>query len=241
MIKDKLSTQSLRSFADCVDLKYHNAFREHYCTFQYTPADIIPPTDINRLYEQMKHDFPITHFVISTIVSNTKTIIEVNEIFSNGVLAIDELSDDNDDMAPPLREPDNNDPNSGKSDDEDDTEPECLNNKERCVLEYFIALICVKSQKLLRYWSMLIPLAYHSCGFQQPGKKTHLNAHTSTLKTVWANLGKLYDECEMDRMAVIGSHHSVSGAFDNWQYSAEKNYQSGGINQAFSKRPQLCS
>jgi hypothetical protein len=122
MIKDKLSTQSLRSFADCVDSKYHNAFREHYCTFQYTPADILQPTDINRLYDQMKHDFPITHSVISTIVSNTKTIIEVNKIFNNGVMEFHELSDDDDDTAPHLHEPDNNDPNSRESDDEDDAE-----------------------------------------------------------------------------------------------------------------------
>jgi hypothetical protein len=95
----------------------------------------------------MKSKFPFTHLLISQIVSSRDSAIALNELFS------DQMSD-----AVP-------DPSTINETMEMADEEETIELRERCILEYFIALLRVKSRRQLRYWSMLVPLEFHSKGF----------------------------------------------------------------------------
>jgi hypothetical protein len=82
LISIELDSTALREFSQTVDGIYERAFCNHYKSFQHTPAMILGPNETPQLYWQMINQFPITHFVIAKIVSNTETIIAVSDIFN---------------------------------------------------------------------------------------------------------------------------------------------------------------
>jgi hypothetical protein len=209
IIVRELSSVELTKFSSMVDTIYENAFKRHYSSFTATPDTLLYPTEIPRLYECMKSQFPFTHVLISQIVSTRESAIVLSDLFT--------------------------DPSSINEPMQKTDEEEPIELRERCILEYFIALLRVKSQRQLRYWAMLVPLAFHSKGFMQPGKKSYTNAHHCTLKTAWHNLGKLFKACAAERLYCILNESTVSGAFDNWQCSVAKTYQQAGKSSIFQR------
>jgi hypothetical protein len=213
ILLSELDVSELKKFSTMVDKVYEDAFKRHYSSFTPTPDSLLYPSEIPRLYEYMKQHFPFTHLLVSLIISSKDSAIALNDMFVNestDCVDINELPPETEDEDPiPL--------------------------KERCILEYFIALLRVKNQKDLRYWSMLVPLAFHSKGFLQPGRKSFLNAHQCALRTAWRNLGKLFEACAAEQLNCILNEMHVTGAFDNWQCSMAKTYQAGGKSSIFQR------
>ena len=205
IIKNELNDKALRSFASMVDNIYIDAFKQKYTSFTFVPDSVLPNDKIIMLYESFKKTFPISHFVLSNVVSNGNP------------------DDYNDDLT--------NSSNSSITPGYDSS----LSLRERCILEHFISFIRIKSERNLRHWSMMIPLGYHSKGFCLPGTRTYLSAHSCNMRTAWRNLGALYHYSESDRMKCIMNQSSLSGAFDNWQYKIQRVFQSQGKSSYFQQ------
>jgi len=120
-------------------------------------------------------------------------------------------------------------------DDNTESQDEVLHSKERCTLEYFLAMIRMKSQKQLIHWSMLSPLAHHSKGYMQPGRKNPLCGSQCTVKTAWKKLDGIFEECTPVLMHRIKQQFTCSAAFDNWQRSITKMWQGGGKASVFQR------
>ncbi len=48
-----------------------------------------------------------------------------------------------------------------------------LTKKERAILEFFLAQLCLLSQKSMKYWAMIAPLANHTIGQQRNPPNLH--------------------------------------------------------------------
>ena len=72
---------------------------------------------------------------------------------------------------------------------------EILHMLERCTLEYFIAMIWMKSKKQPVHWLMLSPLGHYSKDCMQPGRKNPSCGSQCTIKMAWKKLDDIFEEC----------------------------------------------
>ena len=110
-----------------------------------------------------------------------------------------------------------------------------LHRREEACLEYFLALICLRCQKQLPYWSMLSPLAHHCKGCLQPGTKNPLIGVGCNIKTAWHKLDKISKECTPARMALIKRQLTITLVFDNWQQMIQNLWQDIGKSSVYQR------
>jgi len=103
-------------------------------------------------YTKFKETFPYSHAIFAILVSSRSFQVDLANGFD---LSFDESI----------------------SDDEDNPDELELHQRERCILEYFLCLIRIHSQKRLQYWAMLTPMGYYSRGYKQPGGKCKYELH----------------------------------------------------------------
>ena len=110
-----------------------------------------------------------------------------------------------------------------------------LHKKEKACLEYFLAMIRIRSQKQLSYWAMLSPLAHHCKGYLQPGTKNPLLGVGCNIKTAWHKMDKIFEECTPARMALIKRQLTITLVFDNWQRMINKLWQDQGKSSVYQR------
>ena len=206
-MKDELSEQKLYSFANYVDSIYETKYREKYSTFTYLSEKLLSDDEIEEMYIRFKNEFPSMHNILAVTVSSRYDTVH---------------------LALPLVNKDIEETN-----DIDEGERNELSRSERATLEYFLAMIRIRSQKQLKHWSMLSPLGHHCRGFLQPGQKSQHNAASCTLKTAWKECDKLFEECTPARKETIDEQFTLSSSFDNWQTQIRKQYQTEGKSSVY--------
>ncbi len=203
IVRDELSDDNINQFVLVVDNAYKSSFVGHYYGFTSMNGYLVERLCIRQMYYSMKEIFPFIHSVVSLIVSNPQG--EQISIFSeNGIAG---ASGDN--VVP-------------KSDEE-------LSKKEQGVLEFFIALIQLQSQKKMVYWAMVPPLAAHSRGHMKNTPSHPLHGVGCDMITMWLRLNQLYDQCTPSREDILRNQGTVSIVFDNWQMMIQKKWQTAGL------------
>jgi len=211
-MKEELSEEKLYSFANYVDSIYENKYRQKYSTFTYISEKLLSDDEIEEMYTRFKTEFPSMHSILAVTVSSRYDAV---------LLAI------------PLVKNENEKDTVDETNDIDEGESNELSRSERATLEYFLAMIRIRSQKQLKHWSMLSPLAHHCKGFRQPGQKSMHNAAACTLKTAWNECDKLFEECTPARKEEIDEQPTLSSSFDNWQRQIPKVYQTDGKSSVY--------
>ena len=174
---------------------------EIYTQFSQMKDFLLPVDVVARMYRRFRAGFPQTHAVMATIVSTSRERVELANQFADysneadGSINLDSDSSHN-----------------GSSDESRLS----LQKRERAILEYFMALIRLKSQKRLRYWSMVTPLAYFSQGFRLPRKSSASGLPHCNLAAAWSHCNGLFDESLPNREGMICQQMYLSGAFNNW-------------------------
>jgi hypothetical protein len=97
-----------------------------------------------------------------------------------------------------------------------------LTKKERAILEFFIAQLRLQSQKSMKYWEMIAPLANHTIGQRRNPPNHPLHGAGCTKQVLWQNLDTLFDEHQPVQKDAITHKFSLSMAFDNYQRSIPK-------------------
>lgn len=216
-MKDELTESKLYSFATEVDRLYEARFRRNYNSFTKVHEFVIPRGDIANMYKRFKNDFPHCHAVFSIMVSSTRHTIELAILFgkSDASTDFDFAAVGEDDLA---------------DDDElyDEWGESSLHRLERATLEYFLALIRLRSRKQLKFWACLSPLGFHYKGFTQPLKKTHLNSAQCTIRTAWTHCNAIVNDVALELRQRILDMPSVTLAADNWQVNIPKGGQDTG-------------
>ena len=110
-----------------------------------------------------------------------------------------------------------------------------LHQREKACLEYFLALIQLRSQKQLPNWAILLPLAHHCKGYLQTGNKNPLLSAGCNVKTAWARLDKIFEQCTPALMSMIKSQLTITCVIDNWQRLINKLWQDMGKSSLFQR------
>ena len=110
-----------------------------------------------------------------------------------------------------------------------------LTTKQCAVLEFFIAKLRLRSQKQLKYWAMVPPLATHSRGHMKNPTNHPLHGAGCDNRTLWNTLNDLFDSTFDARNDTISRQFTVSMAFDNWQQMITKKWQSNGCSSLYLK------
>ncbi len=97
----------------------------------------------------------------------------------------------------------------------------------RCV-GGFNAKIQVRSQKTMKYWAMIPPLASHSRGHMHNPPCHPLHGAGCSSKTLWKTLNHLFDSVAAAQIDLLIFQYTVSIAFDNWQQMIKKVWQTHG-------------
>jgi hypothetical protein len=122
-------------------------------------------------------------------------------------------------------------------DEQDDAdiqhEHELLTKRERAILEFFIAKLRLRSRKKMRFWAMIPPLANNSMGHNKLPPDHPLHGSGCSLEVVWRRLNELFESTIQAHFDLITSQQTISMAFDNWQVSIGKMWQSYGCSNTF--------
>ncbi len=114
------------------------------------------------MYNVLKELFPFFHSVFALAVSLSRTqgnAVALSRFLCPAVGIGDDLVLCDDGYA------NNDDGLSSKEEDgKNNGDNKELSKREHAMLEFFIAKIQVRSQKTMKYWSMIPPLASHSWG-----------------------------------------------------------------------------
>jgi hypothetical protein len=100
-----------------------------------------------------------------------------------------------------------------------------LHAKQRMMLFLFFGLICTRSQRMMKHWAIVEPLANFYRGHSQPGAKTVGGAFVSTLETSFLALDEIYGNKYPDFMSTIEEQQTAFVSFDNYQKNISKKNQ----------------
>jgi len=103
-----------------------------------------------------------------------------------------------------------------------------LTRKERGILDFFMAMIGLRSRKRLGWWSMIKPMADYSRGHLGKTPSHALFGCGSSLRHCKAKLDGLYIESLPALMDSIFGESTIFMAFDNWQEGIPRTWQTGG-------------
>ena len=168
LMEHELSEKRIGAYAKWVDDQYHDCFRQQYSSFERLDNHLIPSSVVWEQYRRFKENFPLAHAMFSIMVSTSRKSIELAASLG---------------IHNPFERPFQTTQAAEKEDSESEVESSDETNTqlsdeaqhdvsqlERTILEYFLSFVRLKSQKNLRWWSMLSPFGYYSKGFLQPGK-----------------------------------------------------------------------
>jgi hypothetical protein len=181
------------------------------------------------MYDSFVELFPFVHSVLAITVSSPcarGNQVGMLSFFNTGDAAdLDEGNADNFDVDAAGR---------GEASDNEVTEDN-LTTKQRAVLESFIAKLQLRSQKQLKHWAMVAPLAMHSRGHMKNPPNRPLHGAGCGLQMLWNTLNDLFDSTFAARNNTSSSQYTVSMAFDNWQKMINKKWQSNVCSSIYLK------
>lgn len=171
----------------------------------FTPAlsFLVPKEDIAAMYDDFRESFPLCHAVFATIVTTTRSPVAFAECLagvqqpSGAHARIDELYED---------------AVYGANMSEDEID---LTTKQRAILDVFMMLVRIRSQKKLPYWSMVSPLGKFAIGDHHTGaRKGTLDVGSCLLETAFERLDALYEETEQARIDLMCEQRTSQGSMD---------------------------
>lgn len=139
-----------------VDMVYTKAFIAQYYNFVAGEGCLLDRKQILDMYDLMKELFPFVHSVIALTVSSPHSrgekvdlsfFFDVNVEDNADTIHVGDVDNFTDDAYTNI---------------EVEHEHEVLTKRERAILEFFIAKLRLRSQKRMRFWAMVPPLANHS-------------------------------------------------------------------------------
>jgi hypothetical protein len=182
------------------------------------------------MYDKMRDLFPFVHSVLATTVSGTRRRcyrVPLSQVMNDRTNNDENSSDDNDGSFM-----DDDDGNSDYKGRRFGLE-EDLHKRKRAILELFIASFRLRSQKQLKWWAIVPPIAAYSRG-HVPNPPNHpLHGAGCQDITLWSSLDKLYESTTEARSDLMTHQYTVSLAFDNWQQQSSKTWQTRGLSAVF--------
>jgi hypothetical protein len=202
-LSEELTESRLYKYVRTVDTAHKQSAIWHYSGFTTINEDCLPANEHASLYLHFREAFPTYDAVLSFIVWASSFRVELATSFDTfnrpSDIDVDSVGDGNDDPESrtvigantTINRPVPRSRSTGNADDESGRYPSganeasftALHKKEKACLEYFLALIRLRSQKQLPYWAMLSPLAHHCKGYLQPGSKNPLIGAGCSIKT----------------------------------------------------------
>ena len=164
------------------------------------------------MYSLMVKLFPLIHGVFAMIVSSRRSHV------GPGGEAIT--------FDAPNRDDDYSDDDEGYVDDG-------LTKRQRSVVEFFIAKLRLRSQKTMRYWALVPPLAGHSRGHTHNPPNHPLHGAGCGMRTMWGHLDSIYDSGAAARADIVNNQQTISIAMDNWLHNRPKMWQKNGSSSNF--------
>jgi hypothetical protein len=148
----ELLDENIETFVSVVETVYKNSFERQYIGFSVVGDSLVERKYLRAMFNFLVDLFPFVHSVLAMTVSSPRArgnLGDVSSFFDDGNAEDDNVTDDETSE-------------EQKCDDEDMSD--ALSTKQRAILEFFIAKLWVRSQKNLKYWVMVSPLAAHSTG-----------------------------------------------------------------------------
>jgi hypothetical protein len=105
--------------------------------------------------------------------------------------------------------------------------------KRITIFHHFLGMLRSRSQKALRYWSIVVPLATWGKGGIKSMKNHTSTGASCTLKSALNILNKIYNDSREASRECIKSEQTLSVCFDNYQHSFQKSIQSFGKSSIF--------
>jgi hypothetical protein len=168
-LQEEITHDRLVEFCQRVDESFHEAFRYYYRNFTALHESIIPFSEIDRLSSEIEMMFPIMFQCMKMTVDPGRIRMTSRIHLANNMN-------------------DGNNPN----------DYEMLANvqnhahkKRFIIFHHFLGLLRSRSQKALRYWSILIPLTTWGKGGIQSVKNNTATGTSCTLKTGFNILNKI--------------------------------------------------
>ena len=130
-IRSELKQDELYRFSQTVDAEYEKRFITLYLNFSPMKDFLRPKSMIAQFYRNFRAKFPKTHAVLVLVVSARSHRVELANQFHHLPHSIDDPGFDDD--------------------SDDDRHMLELTMRERVIIEYFLSLIRIKSQKKLKF------------------------------------------------------------------------------------------
>jgi len=191
------------------------------------------------LYDKFVTLFPYIHSVFALTVSSSRARgerVALSASFDGIILpnlgVENEAFDDSDSSG----NSDHGNANAGGnvSDGGGETEEQyLLGKKERAIMEFFFAMIRIHSQKTLRYWSIIAPLAHYVRGHSMHLPRHPLHGSGQNIHAALSRLNQLHSKLFPAITNLISNQLTTSLALDNFQQSIGKKVQTGGSLAAY--------
>ena len=250
-IRSELSYDNIDEFESVVENAYKTSFVEAYSGYSYVGGYLVERRQIRYMYDSLVRIFPVIHSIMSLTVSHPRG--EQIDIFAStnesknendpGLCDGEELYEETDDNPPidgegetSYEETDDNPPIDGEGETsfESVRTTTDLTKRERAVLEFFIAQIRLRSQRTMRYWAMVPPLANFSRGLlKHPYHPLHGSG--CSVLTLWGHLNDLFESTAKIRREVLVNQYTNSVVFDNYQVMVQKKWQTYGCSGNYLK------
>ncbi len=219
-IRSELSYDNINEFQLVVENAYKTSFLEAYSAYSYVGGYLVERRQIRHMYNSLVRIFPVIHSIMSLTVSHPRG--KQIDIFASpiadesnnegnyndrGLCDGEELYDNKNDNPPVDCEGDT-------SSDSVQTTVD-LTKRERAVLEFFIAQIRLRSQRTMRHWAMVPPLANFSRGLlKHPYHPLHGSG--CSIVTLWGHLNDLFQSTAKTPREVLTNQYTNSVVFDNY-------------------------
>jgi hypothetical protein len=168
-LQEEITHDRLVEFCQRVDESFHEAFRYYYRNFTALHESIIPFSEIDRLSSEIEMMFPI-------MFQCMKMTVDPGRIRMTSRIHLA------------------NDMNDGNNPNDYEMLANVQNHahkKRFIIFHHFLGLLRSRSQKALRYWSILIPLTTWGKGGIQSVKNNTATGTSCTLKTGFNILNKI--------------------------------------------------
>ena len=223
-----------------VDDLYQRGFERHYSKFTLLRDYIVNRSDFLALYNKFVVLFPHIHAVLALTVSSPRSqgaCVALSASF-DGTTYGDHNSIDNEALGESDSGKDADYDNNDDGDDSNagvETEEYILGKKERAILEYFLAMIRLRSQKKSGWWSIVAPLAHYAKGHSMKIQRHPLHGSGVTTKYALAQVDKLHIKFIPAVTNLISNQLTTSLALDNFQQLIPKKKQTRGSSAVYHR------
>ncbi len=217
LIHFEMIDDNIKKFCSLVDDSYKSAFEHAYGGFVSVGGHLLERKSIVDMYSSMVLLFPFVHSVFALVVSTSSTQgkrVGLSQFLSSSqatdmIVYSDDPVDDSSDLD--LLDLDDK---GGDSD--------TLTKRQRAILEFFVAKMRFRSQKKIKHWALISPLASYSHGHMANPPSHPLHGAGCCMKTMWSVLNDFFKSSTAARIDVVSNQFTVSIAFDNWQQNSKK-------------------